>query len=84
MELFPDDDDLTECVQWTNGAIFGAVATFITTNHGEAQLDEIIKVYGCIRDVFTEMVDTYGGLDLERYTEDFLVRVGADVQEESP
>ena len=76
--LFPDDDDLAECVDWTNGAIFGAVATFITLNHDEAKLDEITKVYACVSDVISKTLDTYGCFDLEQYTQDFLVRVGAE------
>ena len=76
--LFPDDDDLAECADWTNGAIFGTVAAFVTLNHDEAQLSEITKVYACISDVITKTLDTYGCFDFEQYTQDFLVRVGAE------
>ena len=69
-ESFPDLDDLTP---WMNGAIFGAVATFVKTNNDEADLDGITKLYMCISDV----LNTAEGLDLDRYAGDFLERVGA-------
>ena len=81
--LFPDDDDLTECVDWTNGAIFGTVAAFVTLNHDEAKLEEITKIYACISDIISETLDRYGRMNLEQYAQDFLVRVGAEKEASS-
>ena len=72
-ESFPD-----ELTPWMNGAIFGAVATFMDTNHDKAQLSDITWVYACISDVLNTTVERYGSLDLDRYTRDLLVRAGAD------
>ena len=76
--LFPDDDDLTGCVDWTNGAIFGTVAAFVTLNHKEAGLEEITKVYGCVSSIISDTLDRYDGFDFEQYAQDLLVRVGAE------
>ena len=76
--LWPDDDELTECVPWTNGAIFGAVATYITLNQDDAGLDDITKLYDCICAMINDTLARYGHFDLESYAQDFLVRVGAD------
>ena len=75
IEAFPDDDD--EAVAWTNGAIFGVVAQYVTAN-SDAGLDGIAKLYACVSDVISQTLDTYGCFDLEQYTQDFLVRVGAE------
>ena len=76
-KAFPDDADFA---MWTNGAIFGTVAHFITTNRDEADLDEITKIYGCLCDVINETLDRYGRFDLEQYATDFLERVGAEME----
>ena len=76
IKKFPDDDD--EAVAWTNGAIFGTVAAFVTLNHAEAGLDEITKLYACISDVISETLERYGRFDFGQYSQDFLVRVGAE------
>ena len=75
-EVFPDDD--AECATWTNAAIFGAVAHYVTTQSNDAQLSEITKVYACISEVISSTLDTYGRFDLEHYAQDFLERVGAE------
>ena len=72
-ESFPDD---TEFAQWMNGAIFGTVATLLTTNQDEVRLDEITKVYACISDVITETLDRYHGFNLDQLAQDLLVRLG--------
>ena len=79
-EAYPDD---AEFAMWTNGAIFGTVAAFITLNHEEAGLEEITKVYACISDVINETLDRYGRFDLEQYAQDFLVQVGAEKEASS-
>ncbi len=79
-KAFPDD---AEFAMWTNGAIFGTVAHFITTNRDEASLDEITKIYGCLCDVISETLDRYGGFDLEQYATDFIEQVGADTEKEA-
>ena len=74
-KAYPDD---AEYATWTNGAIFGVVAQFITDHHDGAGVEEISKVYACVVDVITKTLDTYGCFDFEQYTQDFLVRVGAE------
>ena len=75
IKAFPDDD--AEAVAWTNGAIFGVVAQYVTAN-SDAGLDGITKLYACVSDVISKTLDTYGRFDLEQYSQDFLVRVGAE------
>ena len=74
-KAYPDD---AEYATWTNGAIFGVVAQFITDHHDGAGVEEITKVYACVSDVISKTLDTYGCFDLEQYSQDFLVRVGAE------
>ena len=74
-KAYPDDAEL---IHWTNGSIFGAVAAYITLNHDEAGLEEITKVYGCVSSIISDTLDRYDGFDFEQYTQDFLVRVGAE------
>ena len=50
-ESFPELDDLTP---WMNGAIFGAVATFLTTDKSETPLSEITKLYMCISQLLND------------------------------
>ncbi len=80
-ELWPDDDDLTECALWMNGAIFGAVATFIKMNVEDAQLGDILKLYICIIYLIEDTVDRYGGMNLEQYAQDFLKRHADEMPE---
>ncbi len=51
------------------------------TNNDEAGLDGITKLYMCISEELNTAGDRYGGPDLEQYTQDFLVRVGVNVEE---
>ena len=67
-EAFPDDN--AEAVAWTNGAICGVVAQYVTAN-SDAGLDGITKLYACVSDVISQTLDTYGCFDLEQYTQDF-------------
>ena len=41
-------------------------------------MKEVSKVYACVSAVIIKTLDTYGCFDLEQYTQDFLVRVGAE------
>ena len=76
-EAFPDDDS-AEFTLWMNGAIFGAVATFVTTNYGEVQAAEVRKLHICVTDVISDVIDRYGKFDLDQYAQDFLHKVGFD------
>ena len=79
-KAYPDD---AEFIHWTNGSIFGAVAAFVTLNHDEAGLEEITKVYACLCEVISDTLERYDGFDLEQYTQDLLVRVGAEKEASS-
>ena len=70
--LYPDDDDLTECTVWMNGAIFGAVATYVMTNLDDAQLRDILKLYICIVYMIDNTVERYGCMNLDQHAQDFL------------
>ena len=79
-ESFPDDGDFA---RWMNGAIFGGVATFLTLNQDEVQLEEIVKVYGCTCELITETVDRYRGFNLDQLAKNALERVGAEMEASS-
>ena len=76
-KAYPND---AEFAMWTNGAIFGVAAHFITDNHNEAGLAEITKLYECLCEVINDTLDRYGRFDLEQYAQDFLERVGAEME----
>ena len=76
-EAYPDDDD-PEFTHWMNGAIFGAVATYVVTDHEEATTDEILRLYVCVTDVISDVIDRYGSFNLDQYAQDLLAKVGFD------
>ena len=73
---------LDQLTPWTNGAIFGAVSSYIMmAKNDEAELDEVTNVYGCVSDVLNTTGERYSCLDLDRYAQDLLVRIGANAKE---
>ena len=78
--------DETEGATWFNGALYGACAAFLYLNAPEGgsqiQPHQVATLFDAVSEIINDCCERYGHPDLDRYANDLLATLPADVREE--